>query len=54
MKAVKFASILLLAAAPLFWLKALWTIGDDAGRYGYTGLLALLVGGVLLAVWTTP
>ena len=54
MKAVKVLSVLFLAACPVLWLKALWTVGDDAGRYGFTGLLALAVGGVLTAIWTMP
>lgn len=54
MKAVKSLSVLCLAATSILWLIALWTVGPDAAKYGWTGLLTFGVGAVLVGVWTMP
>jgi len=54
MKILKALSVVFLAAAPVLWLRALWTIGPDAEKYGYTGLLLFGVGAVLTAAWAMP
>lgn len=39
-------AILSLATVPLLFVTAIWTVGDNASRWGWTGFLFLFIGAI--------